>query len=87
MKSITVTIFLVATCLILFVICLSRLESQDISLWAGLLSLLVGSMLLNHSLKDKPTSISDSGFKWRGIMVGAAGVIGGLISIINFFFN
>ena len=83
MNRIPVIFFLIAMGLILFVFCLSTWDTKGGELFSGVLSLYAGTIILLYSIKIKRSTMN--GLRFRGILTGIIGIIGGLVVIISYF--
>jgi hypothetical protein len=83
MNKIPVIFFLIATGLILFILCLSSWGTKQGELFAGILSLYAGTIFLLSGIKKKKYTLY--GLRFRLILTGIIGVIGGLVIVISYF--
>ncbi len=83
MNRISVIFFLIAIGLVLFVICLSVWDTKDEELFGGILLVYSGTILLILNLPKKENTMY--GLRFRGILTGIMGIIGGLVMVISYF--
>ena len=85
MNRMTVSFFLVAIGLILFIMCLSVWGTKEINLLGGILLIYSGILALLYSRKEEKNDLS--GIRFRGILTGISCIITGLVAAISYFFQ
>ena len=83
MNKVVVYLFLIAIGLILFIVCLSALDTREGELFGGVLLLYSGTIILIRSLPKKESTMY--GLRFRGILTGAMGIVVGLVLIFSYF--
>jgi uncharacterized membrane protein HdeD (DUF308 family) len=82
MNRIVVYFFLIAIGLILFVICLSAWDTKEGELFGGILLLYSGVVILIKSIPKRENNMY--GLRFRGILTGIVGIIGGIVIIFSY---
>lgn len=82
MNRIAVYFFLIATGLILFVVCLFQWNTQEGEFFGGILLLYSGVIILIYSIRKKEKALY--GLRSRGILTGIIGILTGLALILSY---